>query len=58
MAREWGLDLAEPGTEVTQDECSNCAAIYFPIYVLSESVTVGLTQDRDQLPYNYAKSLV
>ena len=38
MAREWGLDLAEPGTEVTQDEYSNYAAICVPIYVLSESV--------------------
>jgi hypothetical protein len=29
-----GLDLAEPDTEVAQDEYSKCAAIYDPIYVL------------------------
>jgi hypothetical protein len=26
------VDLAEPGTEVTQDEYSNPAAMYLPIY--------------------------
>ena len=29
------VDLAEPGTEVTQDKYSNHAAMYLPIYVLS-----------------------